>query len=79
MDKRGEGPTRAGHVHGHGIEAIEVLRHARREVPILGVWRCLFKRTELVLAFILLFFTTVAPIRTIRSIPAIVRSTMPAS
>jgi hypothetical protein len=65
VDKQGEGRTRTGHIHGHRVEAIEVLRHARWEIPILGVWRCLFQRTELVFAFILFFLATVAGVRTV--------------
>jgi hypothetical protein len=69
--------TRACHIHSHRIEAVEVLRHASWEVTILGIWRSLFKRPELVFALILLFFTAIAAIGAIRPITAIVSATMP--
>lgn len=63
-------------IHGHRIQTMKILRQACRQEPVLGIWGGLLERSELVLAFVLLFLAAVVAIRPIRPIAAIVCSTM---
>jgi hypothetical protein len=63
----GSSHTRIAHIQRHGIEPIEALPHARGQV---------FKRPDLVFAFVVFFFAAVAPISSLRAVAAVVCSTM---
>jgi hypothetical protein len=72
----GSSHTRIAHIQRHGIEPIEALPHARGQVSIFRVRGQVFKRPDLVFAFVVFFFAAVAPISSLRAIAAVVCSTM---
>jgi hypothetical protein len=64
------------HAHRH-LQPVEAAAHAGGEIAVLGVRGGFLEGAEVVFAFVVFFFTTVAAIWTFRAVTAIVCSTMP--
>ena len=63
------------HIHSHGLQAVEAaLRHAGREVAVLGVGGCFFEGAEVIFAFVVFFFAAV--VEAVGAVAAVVGSSV---